>query len=578
MNITDFIVDFIKQGNVVELPGIGTLTGYNVSAHHDAATGTYYPTRRTVKLTAAQSGNKAIVRGIAERECVTTEIAEQMWANFVGALDDKLRRNPAGHEFPGLGVMRLAGGRVAFTAVEGLDLDADKRREIPIENVAVFSPKQQEDPFAAFDKPAEIRRPEAEAQPEAATAPAEAQPAETQSAEAEASAPAACAVPEVPAPDKAALRAADREAKALAKEAAKAAKEREKAEKENRKKAEKAAKEAEKLKKEKSKHAEKAAQEKKKEAEKQRKAAEKAAKKHTVAEGADGEEKKKKKHGWLWVLLCLLAVVLLGGGAYCYLNYVKKPAKEAVAKESRLELPYYSAFSRDLNMLVYDESDIVENVGKIHNYVAGYIRAYLSARHYGNAYALFMMGIDQYAEDRLRVIMTDDCFAVQRFFPFNDYYYNYCIDELTETGKYVKRCIVQGEIFDTDRLDAYLDQLIAEKGLRPDGNFGAVPAAAPKKAPAKAPADYRPAEPSAPTLKASKQGFDIIAGFFTQRSSANKMTNNLKSLGCDAYVINRSGLYYVSMGSAPTYTAAQELERHIKSWYQGDTKIKNWNE
>ena len=84
--------------------------------------------------------------------------------------------------------------------------------------------------------------------------------------------------------------------------------------------------------------------------------------------------------------------------------------------------------------------------------------------------------------------------------------------------------------------------------------------------------------PEAPTFKNSKQGFDIIAGFFTSKKSANKCANQLKALGSDAYIISKSGGYYVSMGSAPTYTAAQAMEKHIKSWYKSDVSIKNFNE
>ena len=94
MNITDLIVEFIQQGNVVEFPGMGTLTSSNVNAYHDAATSIYYPARRTVVMTETLAGNKAVVRRIAERECVTNEIAEQMWANYVSALKDKLQHNP----------------------------------------------------------------------------------------------------------------------------------------------------------------------------------------------------------------------------------------------------------------------------------------------------------------------------------------------------------------------------------------------------------------------------------------------------------------------------------------------------
>ena len=154
MNITDLIVEFIQQGNVVEIPGMGTLTGSNVNAYHDAASNTFYPARRTVVLTSQQSGNKSIIRCIADRECVNVDTAEQIWTNYVSALNDKLRRTPEGHEFPGIGTLRLDGGRTLFEALPDLDLDADKKHARPLENVSTYTPKDTTDPFAIFDRPA----------------------------------------------------------------------------------------------------------------------------------------------------------------------------------------------------------------------------------------------------------------------------------------------------------------------------------------------------------------------------------------------------------------------------------------
>ena len=62
MNITDLIVEFIKEGNVVEFPGMGTLTSSTVSAHHDAASGTYYPARRTVVMNNTRDRSKGASR------------------------------------------------------------------------------------------------------------------------------------------------------------------------------------------------------------------------------------------------------------------------------------------------------------------------------------------------------------------------------------------------------------------------------------------------------------------------------------------------------------------------------------
>ena len=52
------------------------------------------------------------------------------------------------------------------------------------------------------------------------------------------------------------------------------------------------------------------------------------------------------------------------------------------------------------------------------------------------------------------------------------------------------------------------------------------------------------------------------------------MTARLHEQGCDAYIIEKNEMYYVSMGSAPTRTKAEALYNHIKSWYDGDIVIK----
>lgn len=555
MNISDFIVSFIKEGNDVELPGIGTLTGKEIAAHHDAATGTYYPARRTVAFSRGTVGDKSIIHGIAEKECVTDEIAEQMWKNYIDALSDKLKRNPQGHTFNGMGTLVAAEAGAVFTPIEGLDLDADKRREQPIEHVNLYTPKEQEDPFAQFEKPA-------------AEAPVF-QPTPT---------------PEEIAAEKAReeQEKAEREAAELARREAEERAKREAEEKAKREAEEKARREAE----------EKAKREAEEQARREAATAAAMAASQSVASEATGvgetplqpaAAKKARRRPWLVVLLVLLALLIAGGAYYYFAIY--RPAHAVAQEGEHIQLPPYSRFSRSIGLVKYEEDDIFRTEEELHAYMSDYIHAYLSARHYNNCYAIFMKAVDDYADQRLHELMTDDHFAVQRFTPFNDYYYNFCYDELEVQGCYYNRCKVQGELFDIDMLDRFLDKLIAELGLHPDGNmggaagYGAAHHAGANRngANAKDAALVAP-EPQAPMLKNSKMGFDIIAGFFTQKSTANRMANNLKSLGCDAYIINRSGLYYVSMGSAGSYTAAEDLCKHIKSWYKGDVKVKNWNE
>lgn len=600
MNITDLIVEFVKEGNVVEFPGMGTLTGSNVSAYHDAASGTYFPARRTVVMNNNFSNNKAVIRHIAEKECVTNDIAEQMWNNYVAALKDKLQRVPAGHEFPSLGTMRISGSGVTFEAVEGLDLDADKKFEQPLEHVATYTPKNVVDPFAAFDKPAAVPEPEPEPIPEpepvvmpepepepepvpvsepvAEPAPEKEDAATAAIAAAAATAAAATAnhadhlsevkrmldeIPSSPKDSKEARRAEKAAAKAE-KEARKAAEEAEKA---AAKKAEKAAKEHD-----------KAVKEQAKLVKEQEKAAKQARKEEAKAERKKDE---KGKHTGLWIVIVLL-LLLLCGGAYYYFNYMKGPKVGSCAQD--VTLSYRDQFTGDRNLLVFDNSDINYSVGKVHAFMSEYVHQFLLARHYGNAFVPVMNQIDQYANNRLQELMVEG-YCVKRFFPYEDFWMEHNYAEYKEAGAHYYRCKVQKELMNLDFLDGILDDVVVSLGLHADGfglnGYAGGNANGKNKANANSNVNNKPYEevvPEAPTFRNSKQGFDIIAGFFTSKKSANKCANQLKALGSDAYIISKSGGYYVSMGSAPTYTAAQSMEKHIKSWYKSDVSIKNFNE
>ena len=631
MNIIDLIVEFVKQGNVVEFPGMGTLTSTNVAAHHDAASGTYYPERRTVVMSDSITGNKDIINRIADKECVTPEIAEQLWKNFIGALDDKLRRTPSGHEFPGLGTMRRVGSRCVFDPLAGLDLDADKKHEQPLEHVATYVPKDMVDPFAAFDKPAapkpepvfEAPAPAPEPAPAPAPEPAPAPAPEPQpiietpapepqpvvAPEPVVEAVAAPIVPptadhlsevkkmldEIPSSQKDAkeVRRAEKAAAKAEKEARKAAEE---AEKEAAKKAAMAAKAAEKAAKEAEKNAREAEKQAAKEAKK--KAAELAKAKpmamptvnlidteapnvHPVTEQEQEEKKTKKRHWWILILLLLL---LLGGGGYYYATQMDGFAAKRGTTPDKVEHTLIDQFTGDRNLLKFEPNDVNRSVSLVHAFMADYIHQFLAARHYSNAFVPVMQEVDSYANDRLKELMVEG-YCVKRFFPYDDFWMDRNYDAYKEAGAKYYRCQVQGELMDIDFLEKMLDDIVSSLGLHADGfglnglrGGGNAAAGGRGAAQAKSAAAYEEVVPEAPTLKNSKQGFDIIAGFFTSKKSANKCANQLKALGSDAYIISKSGGYYVSMGSAPTYTAAQAMEKHIKSWYKSDVSIKNFNE
>ena len=121
MNITDLIVEQLKQGKSVELAGIGTLGSELQSPRHDKARGVYYPAHRTLVFNNATTGDDSMVTLLAERECVGTEVARQMWKNYLDALGDKLKHTGS-HAFGELGTLRADDGGYRFEAAEGLVL------------------------------------------------------------------------------------------------------------------------------------------------------------------------------------------------------------------------------------------------------------------------------------------------------------------------------------------------------------------------------------------------------------------------------------------------------------------------
>ena len=283
------------------------------------------------------------------------------------------------------------------------------------------------------------------------------------------------------------------------------------------------------------------------------------------------DDGKKKRFPWLLILLLLL---LLCGGGYAIYKYVYLPNATNADGSSRpinhIDAPRTNAFTYNTDMIEYSQRDVVANRDKVCRFLAPYISEYLASRHYTSARAAMMDRVNQYAQVRLDELLGDQM-AVQRFLPYTDYIYEYNHDFLKYIRAGRSRVTVQTELMNLSLLDQMLNQLVTELGLEPDGaGFDAKQVAAVKKSEEPKPVATAHFE------TASKQGFDIIAGFNVNRDRAVQLASRLKSLGCDAYIIDKNGLYYVSMGSAPTRTAAEALFKHIKSWYDGDAAIKEW--
>lgn len=660
MNITDLIVELLQQGQKVELPGIGTFDSVTQSPRHDAATRIYYPATRNIVFSDSTTGDNSIVKTIAGRECVGDDVAQQMWNNYIDALQDKMNRTGE-HQFGNLGTLSKSGSGFAFNMTEGVVIEAGSTNEKPLEEVKTYDHSNSDDPFAQFDAdmPAVtvVQKPEPKPMPEPEPEP-EVDEDDDQEEEEETLVDdtwqeSLKKLDELP-KSKAALKAEAKAEKARLKAEAKAEKERAKMRKraqkdhdnaerkveEDRKKAEKRAaalaavaasqaakgqptvdpmapvvgseitelkeaqqesqREHERLIASKQKEIEKAEKEAAKEAErrlKEEKKLEKAAKKEAKrqakaagkepqamnSEATTDKEEKKRSKGWLWLLLLLL-LLLAGIAAFLFLKG-RSTGNHAVLDDlnrpsKHLNLSKLNQFSFNTDLLVYNDRDMSRNSDKVCANMADYINNFLAENDYPSARVPMMDRVRLYSDERMEELMGNRM-AVQRFIPYEDYIYQSVEPWLR--GKYPVdvRNTVQGELMDAELLEGMLQDVVDEYGLTPGGERSAAaqptapaetakPAAAPQKKTALPDDDpvYVYVE------KKSKQGFDIIAGFYLNKGTAAKMTARLHELGSDAYIIEKNEMFYVSMGSAPTRTKAEALYNHIKGWYDGDIVIK----
>ena len=638
MNITDLIVELLEKGQKVVMPGIGTLDTVQRAAHHDPATRTYYPAGRAIVFSEESDGDCDIVKTLAERECINEEVAKQMWLNYLDALTDKVKRS-GNHTFGRLGTLTCDDSRTfGFKMTEGLVLDADNKGEMPIENVKIYNHEGEEDPFASFDDeeaPAPVAQaPVAEPEPAPTPEPepvAEAEPEPVPEPE-----PAPATAEEdghwneslkkledmQPAIDPRAEKKAEKERLKAEKKAAeqqryeeemleKQRKEAEKREAEERRKAEeelrkaeeraekeriKAEKEAEASRKKAEAKADKEAEKQHIEEVKQRREAEKlAAKQEKALRKAEAKERKQaeraekkankkdgKKRRVLPIVLLIVCLLLLCGGAAYYLLTHNNTATPTTASTTHIDAPAVNSLTFNTDMIDYTGNEIAEQGDMVCLFMSEYINNYLADRNYTGARVPMMDRIRQYANERLEQ-MLGTRFAVQRLLSYNDYIYNYNEPFLKVCYARSSRCKVQGELMDYSMLDDMLYRLADELGLQPDGagRMTAAEVQQVKENERKA-IESRKAALNGETpqyvyvQKGSKQGFDIIAGFYLNKNTAANLTAKLHDMGCDAYIIELNDLYYVSMGSANSQTAAEALMKHIKSWYDGDVVIKKW--
>lgn len=381
---------------------------------------------------------------------------------------------------------------------------------------------------------------------------------------------------------------AEKQRKEAEKEVAKREKEQQKKEAAQAAAAEKALKQAEKARKQAEKERLQAEKEAEKQAKKNKALADELMPLPTAASN-DNEKEEGKKKRKVWPMLLILILLLgLGAAAYMLLTRNGAPAGSEVASidtgRKHLNVGNTNSLTFNTDMLTYSHRDITRNSDLVCHFMNDYINTYLSDRNYSNARVPMMDRVRQYSNDRMEELMGDR-YAVQRLIPYNDYVYKYNEKWLGVTYADKVRHTVQGELMNYRALDDILYRMVDELGLQPDGQAQKTAAEVQQvKATEKKNATEKKATAKQPTEspvyvyveKGSKQGYDLIAGFYLNKATAAKQTARLHEMGCDAYIIEFNDLYYVSMGSASSQTSADALLKHIKSWYDGDVVIKKW--
>lgn len=607
MNITEYLVAYLREGKSIEIPGIGTLSSKQEEAHFDSASSTFYPSRRVIQYSNTIVGQGGFLNYIADKECIGLSTADRLWHNYVDVLKEKLEKESS-HVIPGIGTLsRTAGGysfQVDETAVEQGGLQMLK----PVAHVKQYT--STKDPFAIFETRFDSV-PEPQPEPEPVVVPVAeepkmeepvAEPEEVPAVEAEEPmieepilAPKAEEPAEVPAPELVVEepKTEETEAEAPAEEPI----------------AETPV-------------AEEPKEEVPAEEEKSTSAPLEVLEVLDNMEPAPVAEEPKKKSRIVWILLLvLLLLLLIGGGLYYYLM-IFKPAQEKNAKPVEVEnmvsdsegseaidsllLPdsvtviadeeesttdttpvaeetpaetsatvaeveikdNINIFTFNTDGIAFQQDEVEKFAQKAKAKMHAYVAKYLNGKRTPSAIDAMNDSVDAYIDQRLGHLLDGKEYSARNFMNYKDYVRNYCMDDLKELKGTQAQLLVQRELMDSETMDKMFEAVMAA------GNFTTEAAPAKKvtmndmKTPIKAPA--------ANIQTNSKRGFDVIAGFFSNKNNAQVLTANLKRQGCDAYIIQKGEFYYVSMGSAESRTKADALYNHLKEWYDGDMVIKKW--
>ncbi len=571
MNITDYLVEFLKQGHRVGLPQAGILTTKDIDAHYDAESATFFPACRTIELVAdsydntADKANGDFIQYIADKQFVSLATAEQMWKNYCGALSDKFSQD--GNVALGdLGTLFCESGQYRFVVAEGLNLHQSTDMLKPLGGVKHYNADNSSNPFdelerAAFDsnmkttsfvngqnatpQPTPVQQPVP--QPEPTPAP---QPEPTPAPEPE---------PQ-PIPESEPQPIPEPEPQPIAEPIA---------EPEPIPTPEPALEEP---------------------------SAAETIKQLDAFAQSDGDafgleqkksSKKEKKGGFgkalLWILVALLLLLACAFVVDRYVfesqgrDWVMDKLGIGQVASSTPEAPVSAAPSIeetdnetdlfDMHGVSLTEDEANQAQSLMMSEISPYLDRYLKARKQESLKDNFAQRVSDYIGSRLTETEQQE-FTANGLFSYENPQRTAVMPILKDMLTKRKKSIIYTELMEGGVLDRIFTEMTGET-IEPEPEPAPKPVAQRAQKPAPAPVKSHIAT-------ASKQGFDVIAGFYTQKSNADQLCRQLKQKGCDAYIIDRNGLYYVSMGSAASNTEIEAKRNHIKEWYKGDVTIKKW--
>ena len=586
MNITDYLVEYLKQGNQVNIPQVGLLAEKEVEAHFDQSSATFYPKQRTLSIEPSNQQESAFIQFLAQKECVSTGTATQIWKNYTDALSSKIKSD--GRCMIGdLGELVYDDGAIHFNNAGTTKSDITMPAFAPVSGIKTYNTTDN-DPFAAFEQPIsdgivhsssmlssspKIYQPEQQPLPEPEPEP-EPEPKPIPEPEPE---------PEpIPEPEPEPVQTAELEPEPAPQPEQIPESEKETAQEPEPKDNPNSESES---------NAQLSALQ-------QLEAIDNS---NTEPTTIQPKNKKDKKKGGFWkallwiitILIVLLACAFVIDryifncqgrdwlSQYLPIGPINNEQPDEVATPANNNTNYDREAARSnitdytfsLDGIQFTDDEIRQGSDELLSSLSPFISKRLKAMKQSNNETMFMQQARQYIEQRLTQLLTDNEFHPQSLLKYDDYVREANMPMLKSKKMHSKATAIAEDFLSGDLIMNILSQ------INPDST-PVVDNKAETNNDNKKKSDYKTnnnhVAPQTKYATSSKQGFDIIAGYTANVDNAASLCSKLKKSGCDAYIINRNGGYYVSMGSASSRTEIEAKYIHIKEWYAGDMSIKKW--